>query len=77
MDIKIAHARIENKILICWNRWQHWPGRWVLNTTTLAGENVERDLKKSCPRQYRRCCSDKVHREIVARFELAEDWRII
>lgn len=34
MDIKIAHARIENKIVNLLEPLQHWPGRWVLNTTT-------------------------------------------
>ncbi len=72
MDIKIASARIENKIVNLLNRWQRWPGRWVLNTTTACWENIK-DLKNHAHDSIGCCCSDKVHTEIVARFELAED----
>lgn len=34
---------------------------------------MERDLKNHAHDSIGCCCSDKVHREIVARFELAED----
>ena len=73
MDIKIAHARIENKIV---NLLEPLAAlAWTL------GFEYHHGLLGKCGRifknQYRRyrfvVAVTKVHREIVARFELAED----
>lgn len=74
MDIKIAHARIENKIVnlleplatLAWTLgFEYHHGllekMWKENLKNHAHDSI------GC------CCSDKVHREIVSRFALAED----
>ena len=74
MDIKIAHARIENKIVnlleplkaIAWRlgfKYHHG----------LMEKMWKEILKNHAHDSIGCCCSDKVHREIMARFELAED----
>ena len=73
MDIKVAHARIENKIVNLLEPLATLA--WTLGFEYHHGllENVERDLKNRAHDGIGCCCGDKVHREIVARFELAED----
>ena len=74
MDIKIAHARIENKIVnvlepLATLAW------------TLGFEYHQKKKKKMWKEILKNhahdsigcCCSDKVHREVMSRFELAED----
>lgn len=74
MDIKIAHARIENKIAnileplatLAWTlgfEYQHG----------LLEKMWKEILKNHAHDSIGCCCSDQVHREIVSRFELAED----
>lgn len=53
MDIKIAHARIENKIVNVLEPLATLAGRWALTITTACWKNVERDPQESRPRQYR------------------------
>ena len=73
MDIKIAHARIENKIVnlleplatLAWTLGFEYHG--------LLEKMWKEILKNHAHDSIGCCCSDKVHREIVARFELAED----
>lgn len=74
MDIKIAHARIENKIVnileplatLAWTlgfEYQHG----------LLEKMWKEILKNHAHDSIGCCCSDKVHREIMSRFWLAED----
>ncbi|EOZ9389951.1 mannosylglycerate hydrolase [Enterobacter cancerogenus] len=74
MDIKIAHARIENKIInileplatLAWSLgFEYHHG--------LLEKMWKEILKNHAHDSIGCCCSDKVHREIVARFALAED----
>jgi len=74
MDIKIAHARIENKIV---NSLEPLATlAWTLGFEYHHGllEKMWKEiLKNHAHDSIGCCCSDKVHREIVSRFELAED----
>ncbi|WP_061708391.1 mannosylglycerate hydrolase [Pseudenterobacter timonensis] len=74
MDIKIAHGRIENKIV---NLLEPLATiAWTLGFEYHHGllEKMWKEiLKNHAHDSIGCCCSDKVHREIVARFELAED----
>ncbi|WP_312949539.1 mannosylglycerate hydrolase [Superficieibacter sp.] len=74
MDIKIAHARIENKIVnlleplatLAWTlgfEYQHG----------LLEKMWKEILKNHAHDSIGCCCSDEVHREIMSRFWLAED----
>lgn len=74
MDIKIAHARIENKIVnlleplatLAWTlgfEYQHG----------LLEKMWKEILKNHAHDSIGCCCSDKVHREIMSRFSLAEE----
>ena len=74
MDIKIAHARIENKIVnlleplatLAWTlgfEYQHG----------LLEKMWKEILKNHAHDSIGCCCSDKVHREIMSRFWLAEE----
>lgn len=74
MDIKIAHARIENKIInlleplatLAWSLgFEYHHG--------LLEKMWKEILKNHAHDSIGCCCSDKVHREIVSRFILAED----
>lgn len=74
MDIKISHARIENKIVnileplatISWSLgFDYHHG--------LLEKMWKEILKNHAHDSIGCCCSDKVHREIAARFWLAED----
>ncbi|MCK7451628.1 mannosylglycerate hydrolase [Enterobacter chengduensis] len=74
MDIKIAHARIENKIVNILEPLATLA--WTLGFDYHHGllEKMWKDiLKNHAHDSIGCCCSDKVHREIVSRFELAED----
>ncbi|ECJ7675390.1 mannosylglycerate hydrolase [Salmonella enterica] len=74
MDIKLAHARIENKIV---NILEPLAAlAWTLGFEYHHGllEKMWKEiLKNHAHDSIGCCCSDKVHREIMARFELAED----
>ena len=74
MDIKIAHARIENKIV---NSLEPLASlAWTLGFEYHHGllEKMWKEiLKNHAHDSIGCCCSDKVHREITSRFELAED----
>ena len=74
MDIKIAHARIENKIVnileplatLAWSLgFEYHHG--------LLEKMWKEILKNHAHDSIGCCCSDKVHQEIVSRFVLAED----
>ncbi|BEG45084.1 mannosylglycerate hydrolase [Escherichia coli] len=74
MDIKVAHARIENKIVNLLEPLATLA--WTLGFEYHHGllEKMWKEiLKNHAHDSIGCCCSDKVHREIVARFELAED----
>ncbi|MCV2533993.1 mannosylglycerate hydrolase [Enterobacter wuhouensis] len=74
MDIKIAHARIENKIVNLLEPLATLA--WTLGFEYHHGllEKMWKEiLKNHAHDSIGCCCSDKVHREIVSRFELAED----
>ncbi|HDS4352076.1 mannosylglycerate hydrolase [Enterobacter roggenkampii] len=74
MDIKIAHARIENKIVNILEPLATLA--WTLGFDYHHGllEKMWKEiLKNHAHDSIGCCCSDKVHREIVSRFELAED----
>ncbi|MCK7164929.1 mannosylglycerate hydrolase [Enterobacter cloacae] len=74
MDIKIAHARIENKIVNVLEPLATLA--WTLGFDYHHGllEKMWKEiLKNHAHDSIGCCCSDKVHREIVSRFELAED----
>lgn len=74
MDIKIAHARIENKIVNILEPLATLA--WTLGFEYHHGllEKMWKEiLKNHAHDSIGCCCSDKVHREIVSRFELAED----
>ena len=74
MDIKIAHARIENKIVSILEPLATLA--WTLGFDYRHGllEKMWKEiLKNHAHDSIGCCCSDKVHREIVSRFELAED----
>ncbi|HDW0623385.1 TPA: alpha-mannosidase, partial [Escherichia coli] len=71
---KIAHARIENKIVNLLEPLATLA--WTLGFDYHHGllEKMWKEiLKNHAHDSIGCCCSDKVHREIVARFELAED----
>ncbi|MCS2153472.1 mannosylglycerate hydrolase [Scandinavium goeteborgense] len=74
MDIKIAHARIENKIV---NVLEPLAAlAWTLGFEYHHGllEKMWKEiLKNHAHDSIGCCCSDKVHREIMSRFWLAED----
>lgn len=74
MDIKIAHARIENKIV---NLLEPLAAiAWTLGFEYHHGllEKMWKEiLKNHAHDSIGCCCSDQVHREIMARFALAED----
>ncbi|ENA0609218.1 mannosylglycerate hydrolase [Enterobacter bugandensis] len=74
MDIKIAHARIENKIV---NVLEPLAAlAWTLGFEYHHGllEKMWKEiLKNHAHDSIGCCCSDRVHREIISRFELAED----
>ncbi|VFS85680.1 Mannosylglycerate hydrolase [Kluyvera cryocrescens] len=74
MDIKIAHARIENKIVNLLEPLATLA--WTLGFEYHHGllEKMWKEiLKNHAHDSIGCCCSDKVHREIVSRFALAED----
>ncbi len=74
MDIKIAHARIENKIVNLLEPLATLA--WTLGFEYHHGllEKMWKEiLKNHAHDSIGCCCSDKVHQEIVARFVLAED----
>lgn len=74
MDIKIANARIENKIVNILEPLATLA--WTLGFDYHHGllEKMWKEiLKNHAHDSIGCCCSDKVHREIVSRFELAED----
>ena len=74
MDIKIAHARIENKIVNILEPLATLA--WTLGFDYHHGllEKMWKEiLKNHAHDSIGCCCSDNVHREIVSRFELAED----
>ncbi|WJD47892.1 mannosylglycerate hydrolase [Enterobacter sp. PGRG2] len=74
MDIKLAHARMENRIVnlleplctIAWRLGFEYPhGLLEMMWKTILKNHAHDSI--GC------CCSDKVHREILARFQQAED----
>ncbi|MFB4856309.1 mannosylglycerate hydrolase [Enterobacter hormaechei subsp. steigerwaltii] len=74
MDIKIAHARIENKIVNVLEPLTTLA--WTLGFEYHHGllEKMWKEiLKNHAHDSIGCCCSDKVHREVMSRFELAED----
>jgi mannosylglycerate hydrolase len=74
MDIKIAHARIENKIVNLLEPLATLA--WTLGFEYHHGllEKMWKEiLKNHAHDSIGCCCSDKVHREIASRFVLAED----
>ncbi|MBE3485122.1 MULTISPECIES: mannosylglycerate hydrolase [unclassified Enterobacter cloacae complex] len=74
MDIKIAHARIENKIVNVLEPLATLA--WTLGFEYHHGllEKMWKEiLKNHAHDSIGCCCSDKVHREVMCRFELAED----
>lgn len=74
MDIKITHARIENKIVNILEPLATLA--WTLGFEYHHGllEKMWKEiLKNHAHDSIGCCCSDKVHREIASRFELAED----
>ncbi|WEF26876.1 mannosylglycerate hydrolase [Klebsiella aerogenes] len=74
MDIKIAHARIEHKIVHILEPLATLA--WTLGFEYHHGllEKMWKEiLKNHAHDSIGCCCSDKVHREIVSRFERAED----
>lgn len=74
MDIKMAHARIENKIVNILEPLSTLA--WTLGFEYHHGllEKMWKEiLKNHAHDSIGCCCSDKVHREIASRFELAED----
>ncbi|MBT1752727.1 mannosylglycerate hydrolase [Enterobacter hormaechei subsp. xiangfangensis] len=74
MDIKIAHARIENKIVNVLEPLATLA--WTLGFEYHHGllEKMWKEiLKNHAHDSIGSCCSDKVHREVMSRFELAED----
>ncbi|HHA1318239.1 mannosylglycerate hydrolase [Enterobacter hormaechei subsp. steigerwaltii] len=74
MDIKIAHARIENKIVNVLEPLATLA--WTLGFEYYHGllEKMWKEiLKNHAHDSIGCCCSDKVHREVMSRFELAED----
>lgn len=74
MDIKVAHARIENKIVNLLEPLATLA--WTLGFEYHHGllEKMWKEiLKNHAHDSIGCCCSDKVHREIASRFELAED----
>ncbi len=74
MDIKIAHARIENKIVNVLEPLATLA--WTLGFEYHHGllEKMWKEiLKNHAHDSIGCCCSDKVHREVMSRFELAED----
>ncbi|MDU6451860.1 MAG: mannosylglycerate hydrolase, partial [Enterobacter hormaechei] len=74
MDIKIAHARIENKIVNVLEPLATLA--WTLGFDYHHGllEKMWKEiLKNHAHDSIGCCCSDKVHREVMSRFELAED----
>ncbi|WP_052284864.1 mannosylglycerate hydrolase [Kluyvera genomosp. 1] len=74
MDIKIAHARIENKIVNLLEPLATLA--WTLGFEYHHGllEKMWKEiLKNHAHDSIGCCCSDKVHQEIVSRFVLAED----
>lgn len=74
MDIKIAHARIENKIVNLLEPLATLA--WTLGFEYHHGllEKMWKEiLKNHAHDSIGCCCSDKVHREIMSRFWLAED----
>ncbi|TCC63731.1 mannosylglycerate hydrolase [Citrobacter braakii] len=74
MDIKIIHARIENKIVNLLEPLATLA--WSLGFDYHHGllEKMWKEiLKNHAHDSIGCCCSDKVHREIVSRFVLAED----
>ncbi|OAZ41628.1 alpha-mannosidase [Enterobacter cloacae] len=74
MDIKIAHARIENKIVNVLEPLATLA--WTLGFEYHHGllEKIWKEiLKNHAHDSIGCCCSDKVHREVMSRFELAED----
>ena len=73
MDIKIAHARIENKIVNVLEPLATLA--WTLGFEYHHGllEKMWKEiLKNHAHDSIGCCCSDKVHREVMSRFELAE-----
>lgn len=74
MDIKLAHARIENKIVNLLEPLATLA--WTLGFEYHHGllEKMWKEiLKNHAHDSIGCCCSDQVHREILARFALAED----
>ncbi|HAV1835361.1 TPA: mannosylglycerate hydrolase [Enterobacter hormaechei subsp. steigerwaltii] len=74
MDIKIAHARIENKIVNVLEPLATLA--WTLGFEYHHGllEKMWKEiLKNHAHDSIGCCCSDKVHREVMSRFELVED----
>lgn len=74
MDIKLLHARIENKVVNILEPLATLA--WTLGFEYHHGllEKMWKEiLKNHAHDSIGCCCSDKVHREIIARFELAED----
>lgn len=74
MDIKIAHARIENKIVNVLEPLATLA--WTLGFEYHHGllEKMWKEiLKNHAHDSIGCCCSGKVHREVMSRFELAED----
>ncbi|MEG5988133.1 mannosylglycerate hydrolase [Enterobacter hormaechei] len=74
MDIKIAHARIEHKIVNVLEPLATLA--WTLGFEYHHGllEKMWKEiLKNHAHDSIGCCCSDKVHREVMSRFELAED----
>ncbi|EKK5546716.1 mannosylglycerate hydrolase [Enterobacter hormaechei] len=74
MDIKIAHARTENKIVNVLEPLATLA--WTLGFEYHHGllEKMWKEiLKNHAHDSIGCCCSDKVHREVMSRFELAED----
>ncbi|MGX5004320.1 mannosylglycerate hydrolase [Enterobacter hormaechei] len=74
MDIKIAHARIENKIVNVLEPLATLA--WTLGFEYHHGlleKMLKEILKNHAHDSIGCCCSDKVHREVMSRFELAED----
>lgn len=74
MDIKIAHARIEHKIVNVLEPLA--TVAWTLGFEYHHGllEKMWKEiLKNHAHDSIGCCCSDKVHREVMSRFELAED----
>ncbi|HCB1899194.1 TPA: mannosylglycerate hydrolase [Citrobacter amalonaticus] len=74
MDIKLIHARIENKVVNILEPLATLA--WTLGFEYHHGllEKMWKEILKNHAHDSIGCyCSDKVHREIIARFELAED----